>query len=474
MKNLITFLLVISSIGASSQNFAGFIEYLNGLPEDQRQAKVDSFMLATTSFPYTEDTLAHFIYSGPGSSLAVPGDFSAWNPSNAFMTNIGGTDFWFKTYVFENNARMDYKFVYDGSQWILDPNNPYTIPGGYGNNSELRMPMYVAPIEIEWDPSIPHGVVEDTSFYSSNLQNTRTVKVYLPADYDQSTDDYNLVLVHDGQDYISFAKMKNIMDYLHANYLITPTVAVFVPPVDRNPEYIDEKQDAFTSFIIEELMPWITGKYLISEEPEHHSTLGSSAGGNIALWIGMKHPEVFGHASAFSPYVEPDILNYLAGSGAIDLKLYILHGKYDHIDVIHQSVEALLPILEAQEYDFLYEEYPQGHSYGFWRGFVDHALIHFAPGSGFGINETNSQIEFDLFPNPCEDVLRVRYRIPDARCQMIGLYGIDGRKIRRILNEKVQPGEHEVVMDVSDLQNGIYMVRLQVGTEIAVQKLIVY
>ncbi len=62
-----------------------------------------------------------------------------------------------------------------------------------------------------------------------------------------------MVLVHDGLEYISFAKMDNTIDYLISEEKIEPTIAVFVPPVDRTPEYVDAKQDAFTNFIIDEV-----------------------------------------------------------------------------------------------------------------------------------------------------------------------------------------------------------------------------
>ena len=57
------------------------------------------------------------------------------------MTRIGGTDFFYYSKHFELNARLDYKFVADGS-WILDPENPHKVYGGYGPNSELAMPPF--------------------------------------------------------------------------------------------------------------------------------------------------------------------------------------------------------------------------------------------------------------------------------------------------------------------------------------------
>jgi enterochelin esterase-like enzyme len=380
------FLNVIAALLLKAQTFEGFLGELTATPLNDRQAKVDVFLAGVPSFPLTEDTLAHFIYSGIGGNLSVPGDFSAWNPSNAPMIRIPGTNFWYRTEVFEQNARLDYKFACDTDVWILDPRNPRTVPGGFGDNSELRMPAYIPPPEIVYDASIPHGTFEDTLFYSAHLNNSRTVRVYLPPGYHQAAEKYPVVLVHDGLEYISFAKMNHVIDRLLSEGLIQPIIAVFVPPVDRSPEYIDDRQQAFTGFIIRELMPWIDAAYRTIPDPAHRAVMGSSAGGNISLWLGMRHPEVFGNAGAFSSYVENDILTCFSDSPRFDLRIYMNHGTHDHLTAIRQSVIGFVPVLRSKKYDCLFEEYPEGHSYGFWRAHLDDALLFFFPASASPID----------------------------------------------------------------------------------------
>ena len=48
--------------------------------------------------------------------------------------------------------------------WILNPLNPRQVSGGFGQNSELAMPEYTDPPEIEFDPEIPRGAMYDTHF----------------------------------------------------------------------------------------------------------------------------------------------------------------------------------------------------------------------------------------------------------------------------------------------------------------------
>ncbi|MEA3478276.1 MAG: T9SS type A sorting domain-containing protein [Bacteroidota bacterium] len=79
----------------------------------------------------------------------------------------------------------------------------------------------------------------------------------------------------------------------------------------------------------------------------------------------------------------------------------------------------------------------------------------------------------NIYPNPVSETAMIRYRMPDEGYLMIDIYSISGRRIRRIAEEKVMPGVHEIEYDVSDLPNGVYFIRLQAGDEILVRKLIV-
>jgi len=179
---MILVVFAASAVSARAQTFQDFLNRVNSAPDSLRGAIVDSFMNAAGSFPYIEgDTLTHFIYRGTTNSVTVPGDANNWNPAMFAMTQISATDFWYFSHEFEADARLDYKFVLNSANWILDPLNPYTCMGGFGPNSELRMPQYVMPPEIGEYPQIPHGTLRDTLFYSTNLHNSRTVRVYMPA-----------------------------------------------------------------------------------------------------------------------------------------------------------------------------------------------------------------------------------------------------------------------------------------------------
>ena len=232
MRNIILIIIGTLCFGSlSGQTFQRFLDRLNSLPEPQRQAVVDSFMNAVQIFPYTEmDTVVHFVYFQNAQTVTMAGDATEWVADKSF-TRISGCTFWYYTTSYEADARLDYKLVIDGTNWILDPKNPYTCMGGFGPNSELRMPAYAVAPETAYYGNIPHGTLMDTVFHSNFLGNNRTVTIYLPPGYNTGNLTYPVILFHDGPDYITLGKTNNILDYLISKSQIVPVIGVFVPPV---------------------------------------------------------------------------------------------------------------------------------------------------------------------------------------------------------------------------------------------------
>ncbi len=365
--------LTLSTVYAPAQGFAGFPEYLLSLPEAGRQARVDSFLGANPVSPLTTgDTICHFIYAGQAQSVLLAGDATQWAPGPA-LTKVDGTNFWHLTLSYEADARLDYKFVVNGSNWILDPRNPYTCAGGFGPNSELRMPAYVPPAEIVYMPGISHGQLWDTLFYSTNLNNTRKIWVYTPAGLNPAVP-CPVIYVHDGDGYLYLAQIRNTLDYLIHQQVLQPLIAVFIPPVDRTDEYAGNKQAAFTRFVTEEVIPWVDRKYPTLAQPWGRGNLGASNGGNISLWLTVSRPDVFGRVAAMSSNVEPNITQAVQAGVTPAVKYYLDLGTYD-IPILISRVRQFKSLLTDNGSALKYQEFNEGHSWGNWKAHVDDALI---------------------------------------------------------------------------------------------------
>ncbi|MFH0990963.1 MAG: alpha/beta hydrolase-fold protein [bacterium] len=379
MLKKILLYLVTSTALVSAQSFPTFLSKLTAVNESERPALVESYLTVSRTYPIIEnDTLVYFIYRGPATSVTIPGDPNHWN-GNAFpMIQVPGTDLWYYSKSFESDARLDYKFAVSGKEWILDPRNPNKMSGGFGANSELRMPRYLPAPEILFYPDIPHGEVRDTTFTSVILGNSRTVKIYLPPHYESVADSFPVALFHDGLEYVSLAQTQNVLDYLIARKKIQPLIAVFVPPVNRNPEYAGNQITEFCKFISSELFPVLEQKYRLKRNPKYRATLGASNGGNISLWLGYYYASQFGNIAAYSSYVAPPLFSGFQTSARLNLKLYLDIGTYD-IPALLPMVRTFYPIVKEKGYEVKYLEFHEGHSWGNWRAHIDDALEFFFP-----------------------------------------------------------------------------------------------
>jgi len=468
MKRIFFLLIFLMNSIFAQSNFQNFISSLYSAPNDSIKMKmIDSFMVVARAqgIPYIEDTIANFIYRGSGSNIYLSGDFNGWSSSADKLNRVYGTNFFFISKIFERDARLDYKFIVDGN-WILDPNNPKTCPGGFGPNSELAMPDYIQPVEIKFYPDIPHGTLRDTTFYSSILNNSRTIRVYLPPNYESTTDSFPMILMHDGLEYISLASMHNVLDYLIAHNKIDPVIGVFVPPVNRTPEYAGNQINSFKNFIVQELLPYIRSRYKIKSGPENCAVAGASNGGNISLYLALNHPEIFGNVAAQSSNVISSISEGFQNNPKLNLKVYLDIGKYD-IALLIPLVRNLKSILQSKGYELIYREYNEGHSWGNWRAHIDDYLTFFFPKKSSDVKEEKGDLipqKIKLhqnFPNPFNNSSKILFEIPETGLVNLKIYDSLGQEISTLVNETKLPGKYEVTWNANNLSAGIYFYQLR-------------
>lgn len=448
---------------SQAQSFQALLTRVNSAPDSLRTAIIDSFMATVRSFPMIEqDTVVHFIHRASVPSVTVPGDANAWDPNGFPMTRVAGTDFWYRTKSFEPDARLDYKFVLGGSVWILDPRNPNQVVGGFGPNSELKMPKYRDAPEIKYIPYIPHGTIRDTTFSSVALGNSRTVRVYTPPIYEFSSDSFGVILFHDGLEYTTLAQANNVIDYLIWQNRIQPIIAVFVPPVNRTPEYAGNQINQFSSFIVSELMPYIDRRYRTKRNPAYRAVLGASNGGNISLWLGYNYPDVFGNVAAQSSYIMSSLSSGFQNGPRLKLKLYLDLGTYDLPQLI-PLVRNFIPILQSKGYPLQYQEYHEGHSWGNWRAHIDNALEFFFGAQPTKVREKQEKPEgyrlHQNYPNPFNPLTTIGYAVARRSHVELDVFDLLGRKISTLVNEEQPAGSYQTRWQVM-LPSGTYFLRL--------------
>jgi enterochelin esterase-like enzyme len=403
--NKISVLLFIFTVVISGQSrFRDFVNYVNSIPDTVlKAAAVDSFVnyAGSSGIPFIEDNTANFIYIGYADEVSVAGDFNGWNPNEAEMDRLNGTVFWYFTKAFELNVRLDYKIVINGNEWILDSENPNTCIGGFGANSELAMPEYIQPWEINYNNNIEHGKVEEKNLFSLNTNSDYQIKIYLPPGYDnKSSERYPAVYFQDGYDYIDAGYAINIIDNLTDSNKIEKVIAVFVNPASRNEEYALSKRNQYMLFFINELVPFIDSLYRTIPVPMKRGVIGDSYGGNISALISLYYPDVFANCGLHSGALFPnnnEALNLIINEPKKDIKFYLVQGTYE------------LPVIDMREfrdallsggYEFKWLGLPEGHSWGLWRATIDEMLEYFFP-------ESPSE---QKYPNPYNPETKIKHQ----------------------------------------------------------------
>ena len=476
-----------SSIPAQSQ-FQQFINYVNSLSDSSaKAAAVDSFMnyAGTQGIPFVEDSTANFIYTGNVNTVTVAGDFNGWSAANRPLLKLSGTNFWYRSNDYEMDARLDYKFVLNGSNWILDPRNPNICAGGFGPNSELSMPDYVQPWEIEYYPNIPYGTIITRIIFSSYVGTNYLLNIYLPPGYDSlSAVTYPTVYFQDGSEYISLGKAVNVLDNLIDSGKIEPVIGVFVRPSNRNDEYAGSKRNQYRLFFVNELVAYIDSLFKTKRDAKQRLVLGDSFGGNISALISYNHPEVFGlcglHSAAFWPN-NYEAYNLITSGPVKDIKWSSIWGTYESLFTNMRLFRNFL-IANNCEIDWL--ERPEGHSWGLWRATLDNMLEYFFPAQPSFVDHDHNNFlsDFELYqnyPNPFNQNTSLQYAIgslPDGKAGrqfvILKVYDLLGREVATLVNEEKPVGSYKVSFDASQLPSGVYYYRLQTGDFSQTKKMI--
>jgi predicted alpha/beta superfamily hydrolase len=159
-------------------------------------------------------------------------------------------------------------------------------------------------------------------FRSRFLRNQRDIIVYLPPAYaEQSARHFPVLYLQDGQNLFDRATAFGWQDWnVHgaADHLIHAgavepliIVGIYNTGKSRIHEYTPTKApklgggraDRYAKFLFQEVMPLIQREYRVRPEPSATGIGGSSLGALVSLYLGLKHPDVFGKIAALSPSV---------------------------------------------------------------------------------------------------------------------------------------------------------------------------
>ncbi len=211
--------------------------------------------------------------------------------------------------------------------------------------TQKRLALYLATVALLFSGTAhaqqPHSLTGDIRIHkavvSKLLQSDRDIVVYLPPEYTrQKNKRYPVLYLHDGQNLFDGAtsfipgkewRIDETAQALLFAGKIQPLiiVGIYNAGKERINEYtpvadarykMGGNADLYGHMLVEELKPFIDSRYRTLKGAGHTGLGGSSLGGLVTLYLGLKYPNVFGKLAVVSPsvwFADKQIVSYVTG-----------------------------------------------------------------------------------------------------------------------------------------------------------------
>lgn len=421
-----------------------------------------------------------------GADIFVAGNFQGWAPGDsAYRLVPDSTQEIYQLTVSPGAGSMSFKFTRGSWTTVESDMNGNFIP----NRSHTPSGVDTLYLQIAgWEdlqggggpPGTPGTAAPNVhllsdSFYISTLNRYRRVWIYLPPDYDSTSFSYPVLYMHDGQNVFdsqtAFAgewEVDETLNSLHAagdSGIIV--VAIANGEASRTAEYTPWSHPTYgggegatyLDFMVQELKPFIDSAYRTLPDRAHTGIMGSSLGGLISTYAGLRYPGIFGRIGSFSPayWINPEIYPYVSSEGkGADMKIYQLAGALESASMIPNmlKMEDSLHAAGFASDEVLSVEKGDGqHSEWFWaREFEAAYRWLFRPATTAVLPTDKPLASMRLYPNPVQDQMEVAFELPKGGAIQIEIVDSLGRS-RWLLSEQVLPaGKQRLQLNLQSLQ----------------------
>ncbi|HEY1914221.1 MAG TPA: alpha/beta hydrolase-fold protein [Streptosporangiaceae bacterium] len=131
---------------------------------------------------------------------------------------------------------------------------------------------------------------------------------------------------------------------------------------EYSPGFDPERFAAHERFVVEEVRRWVRSRFGVALPAGRTAVLGVSAGGELALALGLRHPELYGAVFCASPgagYRPPGVLPRPLP------RAYLVAGTREPF--FHQNATRWAQALRDAGADVVMTERPGSHGDPFWR-----------------------------------------------------------------------------------------------------------
>jgi len=325
-------------------------------------------MARTLGNPVIEDETVTFIWQGKNAPCLID-DLHNWDEEPLTMQRVG-TELWSYSISIAADAYFEYGFLDPQTgERLPDPLNPNRIWNGVdAYNHFFYMPRSRPTPLVQSVQGAARGSVTRHQVPTKDyvVREKRTVYLYQPP----VKVPVPLVVVYDGRDYLKRARLNVIVDNLIALKRIRPFAMAMVQnggPA-RSLEY--SCSESTLGFVTECVIP-LAQEHLSVTPPggEPYGVLGASLGGLMAMFTGMRLPQVFGKVlSQSGVFTQPEhqflVVDLVRYTPPPEIKIWMDAGHYE---TLLDSNRQMYALLKKKKYHVKYHEFSGGHNFTSWR-----------------------------------------------------------------------------------------------------------
>lgn len=279
----------------------------------------------------------------------ISGNFNSWRTQDKefVMEQVGINSYHYKfSHDFDYPATLLYKFTKgDWSEVEIDSQGNRTENRSTNSHTGIQN-EHVARWRKNWLPFkqsfLPQVLLISDEFEIPQLNKTRKIWALLPHDYDNTAERYPVMYLQDAQNLFNEKakygnweidkKLAVMSEYKIGKIII---IAIEHAEEDRVKEYNVGKTvlgkgqgKKYIRFVTDTLKPFVDQNFRTKTEREHTGIGGSSMGGLVSIFSGLKNPEVYGKLMIFSPslWVVPELKINPAKADTADTKVYLYAG----------------------------------------------------------------------------------------------------------------------------------------------------
>lgn len=229
----------------------------------------------------------------------------------------------------------------------------------------------------------------EKQFEIKSLEISHKIWVYLPPNHEKTSKKFPVIYMHDAQNLFdnttSYAGEWSIDETLNELFKKTGKGFIVVGIENSGAKRLDEytpfknekygggKGSIYIDFITNELKPFVDKNYRTKSDAKNTALIGSSLGGLISFYGGLKYPKVFGKIGALSTsfWFSDEIYEFATKNGnQKNQKIYFLVGGKEGENMVSDT-EKMVHLLSEVGFpnkNMKTKIVPEGkHNEAFWK-----------------------------------------------------------------------------------------------------------